>query len=204
MTAPLPEHPPVEPTEHAPRVTPVAMEDIRPEWMSILSRIPGDGLKGKGFPRYVLGTIMLDPDTTGPFLDYWVTCKTKMALTVREQELVILRMGCLYRSNYVWKHHVLVGREFGITEEEMGAIEEARYEGFIAREESLLALTDELVDARTIRADVWERYRGPLKDRELVDLVSLVSQYVLFALMNNAMQVQIEEALSEIPGLHPT
>jgi len=61
---------------------------------------------------------MQNQETLGPFLDYWVTSKSKMGLTVREQELVILRMAVLYRSEYVWKHHVKVGREFGINDTE--------------------------------------------------------------------------------------
>lgn len=199
----LPPSAPVQPIETVSRVAPLSMEALRPEWAEILGRIPGAGLKGEGFPRNVLGTIFLNPHTTGPFLDYWVTSKLKMAFSVREQELVILRMGCLFRSNYVWKHHVLVGREFGITDAQLEAIQAARYDGFIAREASLLALTDELVNARTIRAEAWARHRTVLTPAEVVDLVALVSQYVFFALMNNAMQVQVEDAVAGLPGLNP-
>lgn len=202
--SPLPASAPVQPTENASRVEALSMDALRPEWAEILGRIPGAGLKGAGFPRNVLGMIFLNPDTTGPFLDYWVTSKLKMGFTAREQELVILRMGCLFRSDYVWKHHVLVGREFGITDGQLDAIQAARYDGFAAREASLLALTDELVNARTIRAEAWAHHRDVLTAAEIVDLVSLVSQYVFFALMNNAMQVQVEEAVAGLPGLHPT
>lgn len=185
---------PVNPVETSPRVLPQPMAALRPEWVAILERIPGAGLKGSGFPRNVLGEIMHNPDTMGPFLDYWVTCKSKMALTVREQELVILRMACLYRSDYVWKHHVPVGREFGIRE--------SRYEPtFNQREAGLLFLTDEMVNGRTVSAATWAAQRSSFSDKELVDLVHLVSQYVFFALMNNTMQVQVEPPLLDIPGL---
>ncbi len=193
---------PVHPTEPAPRVAPLPVEDMCPAWLATLSRIPGAGLKGDGFPRNVLGVIMHNGETFGPFLDYWVTCKLEMGLTVREQELVILRMGCLYRSDYVWKHHVPLGREFGVTEQEFQALRDAGYEGvFGAREHALLALTDELVEARTIRTAAWGDHRDALSARDLVDLVHLVSQYVFFALMNNAMQVQVEPALWDVPGI---
>jgi 4-carboxymuconolactone decarboxylase len=174
---------------------------MREEWLEILGRIPGDGLKGEGFPHNVLGVIMHNADTFGPFMDYWVTCKLKMGLSVREQELVILRMGYLYRSNYVWKHHVPVGREFGVTDPELNALRQGQTEGFVSREASLLALTDEIVNQRTIRADAWKDHKQNLSDRDLVDLVHLISQYVLFAVMNNAMQVQVEAALDDVPGI---
>ena len=190
------------PIEFHARVEPVATDAFRPEWLATLARIPGDGLKGAGFPRNVLGTIAHNPETFGPFLEFWVTCKSKFALTVREQELVILRMACLYRSNYVWKHHVPVGHEFGVTEPELDAIRDGDFARFDSpRERALLALTDELVDARTIRAHAYGAHAHELSRKELVDLVSLVSQYVFFALMNNAFQVEVEAPLAGVRGL---
>jgi alkylhydroperoxidase family enzyme len=193
--------PMLHPNEPQPRIAPLPMESMRPEWLATLARIPGEGLKGAGFPRNVLGTIMHNPDTFGPFLEFWVTCKSRMSLSVREQELVILRMARLYGSNYVWKHHVPVGHEFGITGAELDAVEEGRFDAFAPRERALLGLTDELVEARTIRAAAWAANASALGERELVDLVSLVAQYVFYALMNNAFQVEIEPPLAGIRGL---
>jgi alkylhydroperoxidase family enzyme len=111
-------------------------------------------------------------------------------------------MACLYGSNYVWKHHVPVGHEFGITDAELDAVEAGDFERFAsARERALLALTDELVNARTIRPAAWTAHAAALPRTELVDLVSLVSQYVFFALMNNAFQVEVEPALRGVRGL---
>lgn len=193
---------PVHPCEPAPRIQPLPTSGMRAEWLATLARIPGDGLKGAGFPHSVLGAIMHNPDTFGPFLEFWVTAKSKMALSVREQELVILRMACLYRSNYVWKHHVPVGREFGLRDAELAAVLRGTYGGvFPAREHALLALTDELVDSRTIRPETWARHGGALPAKDVVDLISLVAQYVFFALVNNSLQVQVEPAVDGVPGL---
>ena len=192
----------VNPTEPVARVAPISADEMRPDWLATLARIPGDGLKGAGFPRNVLGTVAHNPDTFGPFLEFWVTCKSKFALTVREQELVILRMAVLYRSNYVWKHHVPVGHEFGVNDAELDAIRDGDFARFSRpRERALLALTDELVEERTVRADAWAAHASALTRKDLVDLVSLVAQYVFFALMNNAFQVEVEAPLAEVRGL---
>jgi 4-carboxymuconolactone decarboxylase len=192
---------PPQPVEPEPRIDPRPVEEMRPEWLNTLSRLPGAGLKGAGFPHNCLGTLMINEDTFGPFLEYWVTSKERMSLSAREQELVILRMAVLFASNYVWMHHVPVGREFGVTDDELGAVRAADYEGLTARERALLVLTDELVEARTIRREVWEANSPVLGAVELVDLVSLVAQYVLFGLINNAAQVSVEEGLSGTPGI---
>lgn len=204
-TAPCPAMsaaPAIHPNEPHARLAPIAVDEMRTDWLATLARIPGDGLKGAGFPRNVLGTIAHNPETFGPFLEYWVTCKSRFALSVREQELVILRMACLYGSSYVWKHHVPVGYEFGIDDAELDAVRDGDFARFtVARERALLALTDELVDARTIRTHAWAEHRAALTATQLVDLVALVSQYVFFALMNNAFQVEVEASLAEVRGL---
>jgi len=174
---------------------------MRPEWLEILGRLPGAGLKGARFPRNVLGTLMVSEPTFGPFLEYWVSCKQRMSLSVREQELVILRMAVLYGSNYVWMHHLPVAREFGVTDAELEAVRSARFEVFGARERALLVLVDELVETRTVSRQVWDANRGQLTDVELVELVHLVGQYVLFALLNNAMQVSLEEGMAGLPAI---
>jgi len=190
------------PDEPQPRVAPLSTDDLRPEWRRILERIPGQGLKGEGFPRNVLGILMQNQDTLGPFLDYWVTSKSKMGLSVREQELVILRMAVLYRSEYVWKHHVKVGREFGIDDEELAAIRAGAVAAFAAeRERALLELTDAFVNERCLPPTLWRRTRGILAPRDFVDLISLVAQYVLFTLTNVCLQVQVEPAVADLPGI---
>ncbi|MBP6977862.1 MAG: carboxymuconolactone decarboxylase family protein [Bacteroidales bacterium] len=185
-----------------PRLVPLDTETMPAGCKEILKRIPGDALKGKFAPVNVLGTLMYNPDTLEPFLDYWVTSKSKMGLTVREQELVILRMAVHYRCNYVWKHHVPVAIEFGVTENLLEGVKDFPLPPiFNAREEALLILTDELVTQRDIRDEVYEKYHRYLRNSELVDLISLVSQYVLFSLANNALRVEVEPAFDGITGL---
>lgn len=189
------------PNEPEPRIAPLSTDGLRPEWVEILGRLPGTGLKGDAFPRNVLGVLMYNQETLGPFLDYWVTSKAKLGLTVREQELVILRMAVLYRSEYVWKHHVRVGREFGIGDAELDAIRQGSYAALAERERAFLELTDAFVNERALPPELWNRIRGVLGSRDFVDLITLVSQYVLFGLANVCLQVQLEPALADLPGI---
>lgn len=184
------------------RIEPLPMSQMREEWISTLKQIPGDGLKGIYAPTHVLGTLMHNPDTLGSFLEYWVTSKLKMGFSVREQEIIILRMGFLYQCNYVWKHHVPVALEFGVSKDEINAIKKESIKTiFNEREYALLKITDELVERRTLSQTFWNQYSHLLTKSEWVDIISLVSQYVLFALTNNVMQVQIEDSLKNIEGL---
>ncbi len=185
-----------------PRIAPLPVSALRPEWEATLTRIPGSGLKGEGSPHHVMGTLMHAPATLGAFLDYWVTSKETMAFSLREPELLILRMGVLYRSEYVWRHHVPVAREFGVAE----ATLEALRTGDLAslgdgRDRAVVELTDELVNHRTIGDEAWRLWASKLSPLEVIELIGLVAQYVLFALTNNAFCVALERPMLAVPGL---
>lgn len=190
------------PNESESRITPLSTDNLSPECVKILERLPGKGLQGEGFPYNLLGILMHNRETLRPFLDYWVTSKAKMGLSVREQELVILRMAVLYRSDYVWKHHVKVGREFGINDTELDAIRHGANAAFSSeRERAFLKLTDTFMNDRFISPELWNRTKNVLSPQDFVDLISLVSQYVLFALTNVCLQVQVEKGVADLPGI---
>jgi len=190
------------PNELVSRIVPLSTDNLSPECVKILERLPGKGLQGEGFPYNLLGILMHNQETLEPFLDYWVTSKAKMGLSVREQELVILRMAVLYRSEYVWKHHVKVGREFGINDTELDSIRHGSYAVFSSeRESAFLELTDAFMNDRYLSTKLWNRTKNVLSSRDFVDLISLVSQYVLFALTNVCMQVQVEPGVADLPGV---
>jgi 4-carboxymuconolactone decarboxylase len=190
------------PDEPEARIAPLSTDNLRPECKEILGRLPGEGLKGVGFPRNLLGLMMHNQETLGPFLDYWVTSKSSMGLTVREQELVVLRMAVLFRSEYVWKHHVKLGREFGVNDGELDAIRLGSYATFaVERERALLELTDAFVNERCLPPALWRTTRDVLRSQDFIDLISLVSQYVLFCLANVCMQVQVEPGVADLPGI---
>ena len=190
------------PSEPQARIAPLSTDDLSPGHLAILERIPGQGLKGDGFPKNVLGELMHNPKTLGHFLNYWVSSKTDLGFSVREQELVILRMAVLYRSDYVWKHHVKVGREFGISDAELDGLRSDGLEGIqLPRERALLQLTDAFVKERCLPPSLWEHTRAILSPSDFVDLIGLVSQYVLFALTNVCLQVQLEPAVATLPGI---
>lgn len=185
----------------SPRIEPLNVDKMEPACKATLARIPGAALKGENAPVNVLGTLMHAPETLGTFLDYWVTSKQVMSMSVREQELVILRMAALYDCEYVWRHHVPVGREFGVTDAELDACRDGRFDGFVERERALLALTDEIVERRTIGEEAWSTYAALLPHVTVLELIGLVAQYVLFAVTNNAFQVALEPAMIRQPGL---
>jgi 4-carboxymuconolactone decarboxylase len=192
-----------------PRMTPLAMNALPDKVRLSLDRLPADSFKNIYAPVNVIGTIAKSSEVASSFLDHWVSSKKLISLTNREQELIILRMAIHYRSEYVWKHHVVIGSEFGITKAECESLQQIPYcrstftpNTFSDRESALIALTDDLVVTRTIANSTWERCKAFFEESEIVDVILIVSHYVFFSLVNNAVCVEVEPTLNDIPGLN--
>ena len=78
---------------------------------------------------------------------------------------------------------------------------QGHFDAFAARERALLELCEAMVCRRTVSRQEWDRYGTMLSPREVVDLIALLAQYVLFALTNNVLQVPVEASLAQVTGL---
>lgn len=118
-------------------------------------------------------------------------------LPARERELVVLRTAWRTRARYEWGQHVLIGREAGVSEDEIAAVAREGLEGWPPREEALLRFTDELLRDVDVSDEVWEPVARTLDNAELVELVMLVGLYRMAAGFLNALRVTPE---SYLPG----
>mmetsp|Transcript_19121 Transcript_19121/g.27190 ORF Transcript_19121/g.27190 Transcript_19121/m.27190 type:complete len:224 (+) Transcript_19121:175-846(+) len=186
-----------------PRISSLVMDALPVDVRSSLERLPADSFKNKYAPLNVIGTIAKS-EVAASFLDHWVSSKKLASLTNREQELIILRQAVHYRSNYVWKHHVIIGSEFGITGTEIEALQQIPFkspESFSDRDTGLIAFTDDFTMKRTVSNETWQQYSSFFKEGEIIEIILVVSHYVFFSLTNNSLCVEIEPALDDLPGL---
>ena len=186
-----------------PRISSLVMDALPVDVRSSLERLPADSFKNKYATLNVIGTIAKS-EVAASFLDHWVSSKKLASLTNREQELIILRQAVHYRSNYVWKHHVIIGSEFGITGTEIEALQQIPFkspESFSDRDTGLIAFTDDFTMKRTVSNETWQQYSSFFKEGEIIEIILVVSHYVFFSLTNNSLCVEIEPALDDLPGL---
>ena len=131
-------------------------------------------------PHHGISELQHSPVLLELFLEWWVSAKTAMALSLLEQELVILRM--------------------------VGRLRSGIYGAFPPQERALLVLTDEMVERRTMSPTTWALHGRPLEPPVVVpavavDLIALIAQDVLFALTNIVLQLPLESALAAELGL---
>jgi alkylhydroperoxidase family enzyme len=124
----------------------------------------------------------------------------KSSLPIREKEILILRTGWLCNSKYEWAQHSLIGKRFGLTEEEILRIKEGPdAEGWNSFESTLLRAADELYVDSFISDSTWEELAKRYNTQQLLDVVFTVGQYNLTAMALNSLGIQLEKGMKEFP-----
>jgi alkylhydroperoxidase family enzyme len=104
----------------------------------------------------------------------------KSRLDPRLRELAILQVGYLARAPYEWSHHVKIGRDFGVTDDDIRALI-AETEGRASKLEPLAKLvlkaTREMTNDLAISEGTFAALRKDLDNERVVDLVITISFY---------------------------
>lgn len=124
----------------------------------------------------------------------------KSSLPAREREILILRIGWLCKSEYEWGQHVKIGKENGLSDNEIQGIMDGpdsnRWNKFDA---TLLRAVDELYCDSFISDPTWKTLTERYNIHQLLDLVFTVGQYNLVSMALNTIGVQLEEGTKVFP-----
>jgi 4-carboxymuconolactone decarboxylase len=112
----------------------------------------------------------------------------------RDRELLILRTAWNCRAHYEWDHHVAIGRQAGLADDEVARVTEgAGATGWSPAEAALLQAADELHDHDRIDDATWSELATTYTPAQLVEICMVVGQYHLVAFTLNSLGVQLEE-----------
>ena len=86
--------------------------------------------------------------------------------------MIILRIGWLCEAEYEWAQHVLIGKEAGLTAEEIGRIKAGpNARGWSEADKLLLQATDELRKDAFITDTTWNGLSQHFDTKQLMDVV---------------------------------
>jgi 4-carboxymuconolactone decarboxylase len=174
-----------------PRVEPLGRDELDSETRARF---------GDGSVLGIFATLARHPDLMKRWLVFGNHILFKSTLPARERELVILRVGWLCQAGYEWGQHVLIGRDSGLSEEEIERIPDgAEAKGWSVGDQWLLRATDELHGDAFITDTTWQGLSETLSTEQLMDLIFTVGQYNLVSMALNSLGVQPEEGLPRLP-----
>ena len=126
----------------------------------------------------------------------------KNALSPRERELIILRIGYLCRSGYEWAQHTDIGLRAGLNAEEIARIKHgADAAGWSDAEAALLAACDELHARQFVSDATWARLCAHFTQKQCMDAVFIAGQYTQVSMMLNTFGVPLDAGLHLDPDL---
>ncbi len=175
----------------APRLDPIQPED----WSDEIKKILQPNVE-KGTVFNIFKTLSHHPALFRRWLVFGNHVLFKSTLPPRERELVILRIGWLCEAEYEWAQHVLIGKEAGLTAEEIDRIKAGpNARGWSEADKLLLQATDELRKDAFITDTTWNGLCQHFDTKQLMDVVFAVGQYNLVSMALNTLGVQLDDGL---------
>ena len=174
-----------------PRLEPIQPED----WTEEIKKTLQPNVE-KGTVFNIFKTLSHHPDLFRRWLVFGNHVLFKSTLPARERELIILRIGWLCEAEYEWAQHVLIGKEAGLTAEEIDRIKAGpNARGWSEADKLLLQATDELRKDAFITDATWNGLCRHFDTKQLMDVVFAVGQYNLVSMALNTLGVQLDEGL---------
>jgi alkylhydroperoxidase family enzyme len=121
-------------------------------------------------------------------------------LPPREREIAILRTGWRCRSEYEFGQHTRIGKNAGLTDEEIKRLtQDGEAQGWPPNDALIVRAADELHDFAFIGDATWAALAEHWSQEQLMDLVFTIGQYTLVSMALNSFGVQLDEGVPGFP-----
>ena len=177
------------------RVPYLQQSDLPPEHQAILAR-----------PIALNRAMANSPNAAKAMTGLAMYIRHHSKLDPRLRELAILQVGYLSRSPYEYSHHVKLGREAGVTDDDIRAINEetaGRPTKLDALSKTILRAAREMTTDLTISEQTFAALRRELDHERLTDLVLTIGFYNGVVRILATMQIDVEDGyqkyLDEFP-----
>jgi alkylhydroperoxidase family enzyme len=144
----------------------------------------------------VLGTLAVHPALARAFHTFNGHILFATTLSVRQRELLVLRVAALRDATYEWAQHAVLAADAGIDADEVaGVVEGPDAPGWSPFDAALLRAADELVADAAIGDATWKVLAADLDERQLMDLVFTVGAYDALAMAFRSFGVELDDDL---------
>src|SRR3954451_12369895 len=189
---------PVSPAQ-TPRIAPGTNEEVG-RLNFALARLIGAATGGG--PPNVFTTLARHRTLFRPWLRFAGALMPGGRLPREHTELLILRVAHNCGCEYEWHHHERLGREAGLSADEIERVRRGPADDAWSQEQALLLrAVDELHERRTISDELWAALRPGRRDHELIEICMLVGHYEMLAGTINAVGIQPDPPPPARPSL---
>ncbi|MBL7497348.1 carboxymuconolactone decarboxylase family protein [Frankia sp. CNm7] len=188
------------------RIEPLTIKQWPPQMREALAamlppepRHPRPVREDRPMSRNTLGTLAHHPALSRAFFTFNGHVIMATTLSERQRELLVLRVATLRQSAYEWAQHIYMGRDAGLTDEEISRIAYGPDAPFwTPLESALLRCVDELVRDGAISEPTWTVLAGELDAQQLLDVIFTVGAYETIAWMMRSFDLDLDPELVEL------
>jgi alkylhydroperoxidase family enzyme len=137
------------------------------------------------------------PNGARGFLGLGKFIRHESRLDSRLRELAILQVGYLTRSAYEYSHHIKIGRDFGVSDDDIKAmIEETvgRQTGLEPLAKAVLRAAREMTLDLGLSDATFAALRQGLDNERVTDLILTIAFYNGVVRLLGALQIEVEES----------
>jgi alkylhydroperoxidase family enzyme len=181
-----------------PRVAPKQSEEIVRIAREHTARLRGAASDDKApvaiadIPEMVVTLLGCHPDLYERIAEVAIQLLGRGALSHRDRELVVLRVGWLCQAPYEWGEHVGVAKAVGVRSDEIEHITHGSSASYWSEHErALLRAAEELHESAMISDATWDALSQRLDEKQLFELTVLVGQFTMVAYFQNALRLRL-------------
>jgi len=122
--------------------------------------------------------------------------RNQSRLDPRLREMAILQVGYLSHSRYEYSHHVKIGREFGVSDDDIRAITAetaGEVTGLDATSRAVLAAAREMTEGRAVSDETFDVIKAALDTECLTDLVITIAFYCGVVRLLETLGIDVED-----------
>ncbi|MBA4863525.1 carboxymuconolactone decarboxylase family protein [Streptomyces sp. PSKA54] len=191
-------------TSDGPRIRPLAPKEWPAEMRQALAALrppnPRHPIPGRRSDRpkalNALGTLAHYPALTQAFHTFNGHVLFASTLTVRQRELLVLRVAAVREATYEWAQHVVLARDAGIADEEIERVAKGPdASGWTPLDRAMVRAVDELLADAKLGDATWQELAGALDEQQLMDLIFTVGAYDVLAMVFRSFEIELDDDL---------
>ena len=162
---------------------------------------PPGGRPGRPKAFGTLGTFAYHPDLAQAWLGFNGHILYGTTLTLRQREILVLRVAAVLHSTYGWGQHLVHKDEAGLSDEDIARIAFGPEAPFLdPLEQAMLRAVDELLGQGQIGGTTWDVLAEHFDERQLLDLIFTVGTYTILDWMSDSIGFELESDITSPPA----
>jgi alkylhydroperoxidase family enzyme len=172
-----------------------ALEAMRPPTARHFVPPPG-GRPDRPKAIGTMGTFAHHPDLAQAWLGFNGHILYGTTLSLRQREILVLRVATVCESPYQWAQHLVHKDEAGLSDEDIARIAFGPNAPFLdPLEQALIRAVDELIGDGAISRDTWSVLAAKLDNQQLLDAIFTVGCYCTMTWLLESVELELEADL---------